>query len=241
MRLLAGDDLTIVLFFVGTAVSLGCAAMSTAGWRHPALIITLFGLAAICFVFGAGWPAIKEISPPALSAPVHQIATSPVAWFVVLVLGMIASILFPRRRHSRFVESKPRELVAPSNQPSKSAERVEPVKTNEPAEDKIFIDVSPIYLTDLYRGRTSIQADSLAAVYKGKWIAVTGKVNDISDAFGGVTIFIVCDDSRMVTAGFPVDKKDKISHMAHGAIISLHGKILDINSYVVKLEECDLS
>ncbi len=31
--LLAGDNLTIVLFFVGTAVSLACAAMSAAGWR----------------------------------------------------------------------------------------------------------------------------------------------------------------------------------------------------------------
>jgi hypothetical protein len=239
--LLGGDDLTIVLFFVGTAVSLACAAMSTAGWKHPALIVTLFGLAAICFVFGAGWPAIKEISSPALSAPVHQIATSPVAWFVVLILGMTASILFPTRRPFRFAESKPRELVALSNQPSKPTERAQPVKTSESPDGKIFIDVGPIYLTDLYRGRTSIQADALATVYKGKWIAVTGKVNDISDAFGdGLTLFISSEDNRMITARFSEDKKDKISHMAHGAIVSLHGKIHDINSFAIKLQECDL-
>ena len=40
---MSGDDLTISLFFIGTAISIACAAVSAAGWRHPVLIGGLFG------------------------------------------------------------------------------------------------------------------------------------------------------------------------------------------------------
>lgn len=196
-------------------------------------------LTAVCALTGFFWLQIKTIWAPFTEAAT-SVGTNPVAWFVVLMF-ILAVFAFhrPTTQKSGAMASTPRPTIPVSAPLPASIPIHVPDPIHVPA--RIYVDVSPIYLTDLYRGRTSIQADALAAVYKGKWIEVTGKVNDISDAFGGVTIFIVCDDSRMVTAGFPKDKKDKISHTAHGAIISLHGKILEINSYVVKLEECDLS
>jgi hypothetical protein len=94
--MLAGDDLTIVLFLVGLAATFAVAAMSAAGWRHPALIFGLFGFAVIFFSAGIGWPFLKTISPPT-TAIVDQIATNPVAWFVVLILGIMAPFLYVRR------------------------------------------------------------------------------------------------------------------------------------------------
>jgi hypothetical protein len=229
--LLAGDDLTIVLFFVGTAVSLGCAAMSTAGWRHPALIITLFGLAAICFAFGAGWPAIKEISPPVLSAPVHQIATSPVAWFAVLILGLTASILLPRRR-SRFVESKPREPVALRHQPER------PVKPAEPPQERIFIDISPEYLIGLYDGRTSIQADALAAMYIGKWMSVTSDVSNVYKTGSGVHRVLAYAGNRIIS--FDFGKNQQVAYLVSGSTFTAIGEIEGISRLSVDLIKCEL-
>ncbi len=91
----SGDDLTIILFLVGTGLMFGVSAMTAAGWRHPVLIFGLFGLGALFFAAGIGWPFVKTISPPA-SEIVRQVAVSPAAWFCVLVLGLAAALLYRR-------------------------------------------------------------------------------------------------------------------------------------------------
>jgi hypothetical protein len=52
-------------------------------------------------------------------------------------------------------------------------------KTISDCKSQIILDILPSYLTDLYKNRTIIQGDELAAAYIGKCIHVTGKVNDI--------------------------------------------------------------
>jgi hypothetical protein len=93
--MLSGDDLAITLFLVGTGITLGAAAMSAAGWKHPVLIAILFGLAALFVLSGGLWSQIKDISQ-AVTRPVTEIATSPIAWFCVLLVALSASVLFRR-------------------------------------------------------------------------------------------------------------------------------------------------
>jgi cyanate permease len=92
--MLSGDDLTIVLFFIGTAITIALAAMNAAGWRHPVLIRGLFGVAAFCVFIGMTWPILKTFSPSTTTI-VNQVATSPVAWFVVLMFGIATLLLRP--------------------------------------------------------------------------------------------------------------------------------------------------
>jgi uncharacterized membrane protein len=91
--MLSGDDLAIVLFLAGIAISFALAAMTTAGWRHPILIRGLFGLAGICFVGAVAWPWVKSISPIVTSIITH-LATNPVSWFVVFMF-LVATVLLP--------------------------------------------------------------------------------------------------------------------------------------------------
>jgi hypothetical protein len=86
---MSGDNLTIVLFLIGTAVSLAAAAISAAGWRHPLLIRGLLALAAIVAGTGIAWPFLGYLSPR-LSVFLSEIATSPVAWFVIIIIGVVA-------------------------------------------------------------------------------------------------------------------------------------------------------
>src|SRR5258708_5192364 len=107
---MAGDDLTISLFFVGLAVTIAATGMTQAGWKHRLLIFTLFAVAAVLFGVGAGWHWIKGYWPEA-SAVAATLATNPVTWFVVIMFGL-GAILF--RRTGIQTDSISRRVAAPA-------------------------------------------------------------------------------------------------------------------------------
>ncbi len=108
---MSGDDLTIVLFLVGTAISIAGTAMSAAGWKHHFFIASLFFVAGVFLVAGVAWPATKNISPT-VTAVIEQIATHPVSWFAILILGMGAVTFLPRRPFQKDVAPPRNEQMA---------------------------------------------------------------------------------------------------------------------------------
>ncbi|MGH6680519.1 MAG: hypothetical protein ACREDL_16675 [Bradyrhizobium sp.] len=100
---MSGDTLTIVLFLIGTAVSLAVAAMSVAGWRHPLLIRGLFIVAAILAATALAWPFLGP-QWSVLRILISKIATSPVAWFAVVLFGLATSLLRPPRPESNRIK-----------------------------------------------------------------------------------------------------------------------------------------
>jgi hypothetical protein len=92
--MLSGDNLAIFLFFIGTAITIALAAMNAAGWRHPLLIRSLFGLSVVCVVIGVTGSRFKTVSP-AVTGIVTQVATNPVAWFVILMFAIATLLLRP--------------------------------------------------------------------------------------------------------------------------------------------------
>jgi hypothetical protein len=246
--MLSGDDLTIVLFFVGTAISIAGTAMSAAGWRHPILIRGLFSLAGVCFVVGVAWPALKTVSPPA-TAMVNQVATNPVAWFVVLILGMTASLLLPKRggrtpdlpeqggpiANIHTVAQAPVSAPAPAPVPASTPT---PITTLKPK--KVFVNVSPSYLIGLYENKTTIQGDALAAAYIGNWIRVTGKVEDIFGRPDALFAQLFDNDGKLISAAFSAEESEKISHIARGDTITIQGEIASSENRRLQLVRCDL-
>src|SRR6185437_12615797 len=161
------------------------------GWRHPVLIVTLFFLAGVCGVFGVFWPALKDVAPPAISVPVHQVSTNPVSWFVVLILGLTATLLLPRRRAlQREERSQPHQIERslPSSFAIAAPAVKKPVAEAPKPEEPIFVDVDPANLVELFRTRTSIQAKALTVTYIGKWISVTSSVSNVSGDLDRLTV-----------------------------------------------------
>ena len=72
------------------------AALTQAGIKHPLVTCGLVVFAVAFISIGLAWPFTKDYFP-ALRTVVEQIATSPVAWFVVLIMGLTASFFLPRR------------------------------------------------------------------------------------------------------------------------------------------------
>jgi hypothetical protein len=212
---MSGDDLTIVLFLVGTAISFAVAALSQAGRKRPLLILCFFVLAAMFAIAGSGWPLIKPISPRATAAIV-QIATSPVAWFAVLVLGLTAS-LFRRKQDEKQSEIK------------------------KPEEKKVFIDVSPGYLIDLYK-ETAIQGNVLLSAYINKWIKVTGRIRDVGviHAAEVVLVQILDKDGKCISAVFSGEWESKLTPLGDDTKITLIGRIYAGDTLRVSLMNCEL-
>ena len=213
---------------VGTAISIALAAVSAAGWRHPALIGGLFSLAGMFLVTGLAWPALKTISPPT-TAMVHQVATNPVAWFIVLMLAVAAPLVRPKHNTPAAANRIHEAAAIPVS---------EVIPVSPPS--KVFIDVSPAYLMDLYKDRTSVQGDALAAAYIGKWIVVTAKVRDIYRLSDEFVAQVYDSDDRFTSARFSKEGSEKISHIAHGTTIKIRGEILEVDNMRLKLRECDL-
>lgn len=216
---MSSGDLTIVLFLFGIAISFAVASRSQAGWKHPLLIrgrrAVWKVLAGIFAIAGLGWPLIKPISPRATEAIV-QIATSPVAWFAVLVLGLTAS--FSRRSQ----ESKPSEIEEP--------------------ERKIFIDVSPAYLIDQCKEVTKAQGDVLLSAYINKWIRVVGRVREMCaiHAANVVLVQILDKDGKCISAIFSEEWSSKLREQIYDTEITLIGQIYAGDRLRVSLMHCEL-
>jgi hypothetical protein len=243
--MLSGDDLTIVLFLVGTAISIALTAMSTAGWRHPVLVGGLFSLAAICAGVGVGWPMLKTVSP-AVTTIVNQVATNPVAWFMVLMLGMTASLLLPKRgRTSRFPEqSNPTTHVhtPPAPAPVVDAVRESPIVKKE--SPRVFTEVTIDQLMNFYKGRTSIQGDALVAAHVGKWIRTDGLVWNVSDLGAGdprILVHLKTKNKNLFSANFDGNEAERAMHLTKGFEVTIIGQIKAADPILVNLQHCELT
>jgi hypothetical protein len=88
-----GDNLTILLFFLASAIAFGTTAVSLAGWNNKVIVWIFLGLCGLSVACSFGWtiPAAK----PAIAA----IADSPSSWFVLFIL-MICAFVVTRRNLS---------------------------------------------------------------------------------------------------------------------------------------------
>jgi hypothetical protein len=237
---MSGDNLTIVLFLIGTATTFAVAARA----GNTQLIGGLFGLAGIFAIAGLGWPIIQSLSPP-VTAIVNQVATSPVAWFVVLMLGIGAALLRPPRgaRISSSLEQT-QPIIRPGAiaPPAASVPISLPATIPVPKPQRVLIDVTPSYLMGLYENRTSLQGDALAVAYIGKRMTVTGQVLDISQASASSDFFVQFrdNDNKYIAAHFPRELSEQISHIPHGATITVSGEIETVDTTRLTLKDCEL-
>jgi hypothetical protein len=95
---MSGDDLSIALFLVGLAMTFLIGGVQTAGHKSRLLIWTLYALAIVSLSGAFGWLWIKTAYPYAASV-FSGIATSPVAWFIILIFVIALLTLSPQARN----------------------------------------------------------------------------------------------------------------------------------------------
>jgi energy-coupling factor transporter transmembrane protein EcfT len=154
-----------------------------------------------------------------------------VAWFV-LALGIFligTGVARWRREESPADNTMPIEPAAPVVPPARPG----------------FIQITPKYLMDLYEGHhTTLQANTLAAAYIGKKIAVDCRVQDVildSTLIGAGTVVAAKDaDQKLILANFGTKDKDTVEYLHKGAKIAIGGKINSISSLFLGLSDCEV-
>jgi hypothetical protein len=110
-------DLAIPLFLAGTGVTIIVAGISQAGWRHRLLILGLFVVGAVLVLTGVCWHLIGNLLPT-VTTVVSGIATSPVAWFVIVMFALAMMLIRNRQNHAAIPIMRPIMPVAAPEQQS---------------------------------------------------------------------------------------------------------------------------
>lgn len=109
----SGDDLSIILFFLGLAVTALIGGLSLIERKRKAITVALIISALLFTAFALGWPWFETLSPK-MTELSERLGTNPVAWFAIIMF-LIALLLFSRvgdkpRTYSETFE-KQKELI----------------------------------------------------------------------------------------------------------------------------------
>jgi hypothetical protein len=105
---------------------------------------------------------------------------------------------------------------------------------------------SPENLMQIYKGRTDLQADKLAAAYIGKWMAVSGDVGKVIDVTTFtqrtmVMFFLGGESSPTHVISMVFDNKaDELGLLHPGSHIKVVGQINKISETSLSLYKCEL-
>jgi hypothetical protein len=230
--LLTGDDLTVQLFVGGTAVAVLSVAMTQAGWTHKWFVRSLFVVAALLIVVAIFWKSI-EGAIPKIGPIASDVAGSSVSWFTLLLTGFgIVFFLDFRARTRGFADY----ATPPEDQKDdKKSEN----KIIEPPLERSFVKVTPEYLMDFYKDRTSFQGDQLAKSYIGKWIRISGKVANV-DVKQLIHVSVRLPDTRHIILVFDNDWEDRVSILIGAQKIEAIGQISQVNEIHMTLRHCEV-
>src|SRR5438105_1880599 len=111
-------------------------------------------------------------------------------------------------------------------------------------EERIFLpeDITPQFLQGFYRQHTEVQADKLAASYKGKWMRVVGTVFNVRDSYTGFEVPVQVRGDPDVAIFLTFDRKwgGHVSILRRDDPIEAVGRIRSIGGWGVNLERCEL-
>lgn len=127
------------------------------------------GLAAIAFITGvpgAFFLLRKETATPPREVVQKHVSGSPVA----------------KTGDNAVVQQGGRNVVVTGGTYNEAL-----VRTHKEDDGRIFVNLPPEQLCDIYQNRMAIEADRIFDRYRGKWLRLSGSVADINMAISGRT------------------------------------------------------
>jgi hypothetical protein len=132
----------------------------------------------------------------------------------------------------------PPALVPPAPAPAPAA----PLSADQATSGRIFVNATPEYLSGLFKGQTVIQANTLLAVYIGKWMRLDGEVNDVLSRRGDrVQVMFIKAGSPITFMRFHTEAwVDRVAVLRPGDRITVIGQIEEASSTQLQLDFCEL-
>jgi hypothetical protein len=128
-------------------------------------------------------------------------------------------------------------LVSPTNE-------TEPASPPKAPEERVILgpNLTPRYFCEELKGKTGYQIERMTGMYVGKWMRFKGEISDIrsaSDARFSIT-FQNGPGESYVNAIFAEKWSEHLSVMSTGEVISVLGKVREIERNWIWLVDCDL-
>jgi hypothetical protein len=99
--------------------------------------------------------------------------------------------------------------------------------------------LTPEQLVGVYKNRTTLQGEKLASTYIGKWMTVSGVVEDISKPRFGISL-VFYRGEILIVMYFEESATEPVSALSRGDTVTVRGKIKQIESRNLLLESCEL-
>jgi hypothetical protein len=114
----------------------------------------------------------------------------------------------------------------------------------QPIDDRTLIgDVTPEYLFSLYQDHITVQADKLAQAYLGKWIKISGLIQNVNDSTDGrslLAVYLEKDRTQLLLLYFSREWADRLAVLGRNQPVAAAGKVKSIDITRIELIECEL-
>jgi hypothetical protein len=119
---------------------------------------------------------------------------------------------------------------------------------SNPIEGRIFVgpSITPEYLLGLFEGHTSIQARKLIEPFIGKWLKISGNLDEVMSPSPNIAQVTFSDrgfQGKLASVYMYFRTKaliDRLATMRRGDSVVVIGEIRNVNSSHVELEDCEL-
>ena len=205
-------------------------------WKILSIILLIIGFAGFPDDIKQWKEWLKEWLPMLLGY-------SPVSWLSMLIGGSIflyvTSTTWMKIFRPVLENKKDEEEIIEYKEEKEIIEQ----GVNLPKE-RVFSRRTPKELTDIFDGRTNLEAEMITKQHIGSWLHVKGEVYNISSTSGGsLMVYLVepIDSPPLLILMFNKKKwLTEIQTLGKGDEIAAVGKIKEIEKFRIWLELCEL-
>jgi hypothetical protein len=225
-------------------------------WAIPGWIVLAFWI----IIEGLDWwhriefVRAKVIKLNPSFQPVFEWVISGQGRLCIMLLGFVLLFLavLRKERYDSVSHQAPAagpQIAPPASSPTAQEPKPPVMSLGDPSQKKdlvserIIVDVTPLYLMDLFSEHTSIQAQRLIEPYIGKWIRISGPLGDVSDnEYFSQVVFE--HGPKMFAQVFMYfrqpNRSDRLSVLRRGTELTVLGQIERVNGMEVHLDNCEL-
>lgn len=253
---MSGDSLAVTLFFWSLMVAFVLAAIPVIQWRRNILIIVLFAFAVVFAAFGFWWESIAA-AVPKFGELMHAVAASKLAWFSAFLAVIFFPLLDAAHRHGWLRNGRPRAIEearrdhSPPASPIASVQIAEPEAKAVAKQERIPVgpSITPEYLVGLYRENTGIQATKLTERVIGKWMRVSGRVEEVlptGPTSAQLTFQRRPDESMYLHERATIYMRlreswiDRVAMLRRGDEVTVYGQLDQVDKLAIHLMSCEI-
>ncbi len=105
---------------------------------------------------------------------------------------------------------------------------------------RTLVDVTPDYLTGLFKEHTHIQAEKLVEAFVGKWVRVSGEVNNVRASGEHGDIVYSSGEWEEGSVSMEFDDRSTVEVLKKGDVVTVVGQIKSVDTLWVDLKDCEL-